>query len=95
MGAAAPSRQKTALTRVRVGVRRGARQQILPSLGQRRRQSASIPERAGASERYACGCLVTGRHCHIKEPSMQVKQAMHKGVRWVDPDTPIVELARA
>ena len=26
---------------------------------------------------------------------MQVKQAMHKGVRWVDADTPIVELARA
>ena len=26
---------------------------------------------------------------------MQVKQAMHKGVRRVDPDTPIVELARA
>jgi CBS domain-containing protein len=26
---------------------------------------------------------------------MQVKRAMHKGVRWVDPDRPIVELARA
>ena len=26
---------------------------------------------------------------------MQVKQGMHKGVRWVDPDTPIVALARA
>ncbi|HEU0058918.1 MAG TPA: CBS domain-containing protein [Hyphomicrobiaceae bacterium] len=25
---------------------------------------------------------------------MKVKQAMHKGVRWVDPGTPIVELAR-
>ena len=25
---------------------------------------------------------------------MKVKQAMHKGVRWVDPDTPISELAR-
>ena len=25
---------------------------------------------------------------------MKVKQAMHKGVQWVDPDTPIVELAR-
>jgi CBS domain-containing protein len=25
---------------------------------------------------------------------MKVKQAMHKGVQWVDPDTPVVELAR-
>jgi CBS domain-containing protein len=25
---------------------------------------------------------------------MKVKQAMHKGVQWVDPNTPIVELAR-
>jgi CBS domain-containing protein len=25
---------------------------------------------------------------------MQVKQAMHKGVRWVDPDTTVAELAR-
>jgi CBS domain-containing protein len=25
---------------------------------------------------------------------MQVRQAMHKGVRWVDPDTPVAELAK-
>ena len=25
---------------------------------------------------------------------MKVKQAMHKGVQWVGPDTPVVELAR-
>lgn len=25
---------------------------------------------------------------------MQVKQAMHKGVQWVDPDTPVAELAK-
>src|SRR5262245_46285621 len=25
---------------------------------------------------------------------MKVKQAMHRGVEWVDPDTPMVELAR-
>ncbi len=25
---------------------------------------------------------------------MKVKDAMHKGVQWVDPDTPIVELAK-
>src|SRR5262245_7223372 len=29
-----------------------------------------------------------------RSPSMQVKQAMHKGVRWVDPDTPVAELAK-
>jgi CBS domain-containing protein len=34
-----------------------------------------------------------GRHSG-KEASMQVKQAMHKGVRWADPDTPITELAQ-
>jgi len=34
-----------------------------------------------------------GRHSG-QEASMQVKQAMHKGVRWADPDTPITELAQ-
>jgi CBS domain-containing protein len=28
-----------------------------------------------------------------KEPSMKVKQAMHKGVQWVGPDTSISQLA--
>jgi len=34
-----------------------------------------------------------GRHFG-KEPSMYVKQVMHRGVRWADPDTRVAELAR-
>jgi len=36
---------------------------------------------------------MTGRHAS-KEPSMKVKQAMHKGVQWVDPTTSAEQLAR-
>ncbi len=29
-----------------------------------------------------------------KESPMKVKEAMHKGIDWVGPDTPITELAK-
>src|SRR5256714_15531685 len=36
---------------------------------------------------------MTGRHSR-KEPSMKVKQAMHKGVQWVGPGTSVENLAQ-
>ena len=30
----------------------------------------------------------------MRRSAMKVKEAMHKGVEWVDPDTPIIEIAK-
>ncbi len=38
-------------------------------------------------------CRESG-HRLRKDPDMKVTQAMHEGVQWVDPSTPVKELAR-
>src|ERR671936_2477040 len=51
--------------------------------------------------RGTIGCRVEGggkrgwpRKVQQRRPAMKVKDAMHKGVDWVSPDTPVTELAK-
>jgi len=37
---------------------------------------------------------IEGRRPSVRRSAMKVKDAMHKGVEWVGPDTPIIEIAK-
>src|SRR5262245_1562031 len=65
----------------------------LVKIGERHRSAAGTSADSGATAGRPFSFIISASNSS-KEVRMKVKEAMHKGVEWVGPDTPVTEIAK-